>query len=49
MLRFRRGTRVLCGILLCAGLVTASLWFLTRNIPAPGDISGALIEHPEAY
>jgi 4-amino-4-deoxy-L-arabinose transferase-like glycosyltransferase len=45
----RRGTRVLCGVLLCAGAATAGLWFLTRNIPAPGDIAGALIEHPEAY
>jgi hypothetical protein len=45
----RRGTRVLCGVLLCAGIATACLWFLTRNIAAPGDISGALSEHPEAY
>jgi 4-amino-4-deoxy-L-arabinose transferase-like glycosyltransferase len=45
----RWGTRVLCAVLLCAGVVTGALWFLTRNIAAPGDISGALIEHPEAY
>ncbi len=44
-----RGTRVLSGVLLCAGIAAASLWFLTRNTPAPGDISGALVEHPEAY
>ena len=45
----RRGTRVLSGILLCAALATATLWFLSRNYPAPGDISRALSEHPEAY
>jgi 4-amino-4-deoxy-L-arabinose transferase-like glycosyltransferase len=45
----RRGTRVLCGVLLCAGIAAASLWFLTRNIATPGDIAGSLSEHPEAY
>jgi hypothetical protein len=45
----RRGTRVLSVILLAAALATGSLWFLTRNIPAPGDISQALSSHPNAY
>ncbi len=45
----RRGTRVLCGILLCAALAAGTLWFLTRNLPAPGDISAALSLHPGAY
>ena len=45
----RRGTRVLCGILLCASLAAATLWFLTRDLPAPGDISAALRLHPGAY
>jgi hypothetical protein len=45
----RRGTRVLCGILLCAALAAGTLWFLTRDLPAPGDISSALSLHPGAY
>jgi len=45
----RRGTRVLCAILLCAGLAAGTLWFLVRNTPAPGDISSALSTHPGAY
>jgi 4-amino-4-deoxy-L-arabinose transferase-like glycosyltransferase len=45
----RRGTRVLCGILLCAALASGTLWFLTRDLPAPGDISAALQLHPGAY
>ncbi len=45
----RRGTRVLCGILLCAALAAGTLWFLTRDLPAPGDISAALRLHPGAY
>lgn len=45
----RRGTLVLCGILFAAAAVTASLWFLVRSVPAPGDISSALSLHPGAY
>jgi 4-amino-4-deoxy-L-arabinose transferase-like glycosyltransferase len=45
----RRATRVLCAILLCAAIAAGSLWFLVRNIPAPGDISTALSQHPGAY
>ena len=45
----RRGTRVLCGVLLCAALAAGTLWFLVRNVPAPGDISTALRLHPGAY
>ncbi len=45
----RRGTRVLSVIAACLGLVTATLFFLTRNVPAPGDISQALSQHPGAY
>ena len=45
----RRGTRVLCGVLLCAAVATGTLWFLVRNVPAPGDISTALSLHPAAY
>jgi 4-amino-4-deoxy-L-arabinose transferase-like glycosyltransferase len=45
----RRGTRVLAVVVGCAGLVTLTLFFLTRNLPAPGDISQALSPHPGAY
>jgi hypothetical protein len=45
----RRGTRALSVIAASAGLVTLALFFLTRNLPAPGDISQALSQHPGAY
>jgi len=45
----RRGTRVLCGILLAAAVAAGTLWFMVRNLPAPGDISAALRLHPGAY
>jgi 4-amino-4-deoxy-L-arabinose transferase-like glycosyltransferase len=45
----RRGTRLLSVIAASAGLVTLTLFFLTRNVPAPGDISQALSQHPGAY
>ena len=45
----RRGTRALSVIAACAGLVTLTLFFLTRNFPAPGDISQALSQLPGAY
>ncbi len=45
----RRGTRMLAMIAVCAGLATLTLFFLTRNLPAPGDISQALSQHPGAY
>ncbi len=45
----RRGTRVLSVVAACAGLVTLTLFFLSRNLPAPGDIAQALVQHPGAY
>jgi 4-amino-4-deoxy-L-arabinose transferase-like glycosyltransferase len=45
----RRGTRVLAVIAAGAGLITLTLFFLTRNLPSPGDISQALSQHPGAY
>jgi 4-amino-4-deoxy-L-arabinose transferase-like glycosyltransferase len=45
----RRGTRTLSVVAACAGLVTLTLFIVTRNIPAPGDISRALSPHPGAY
>jgi hypothetical protein len=45
----RRGTRVLCAILACAAVAAGTLWFITRDISTPGDISQALSLHPGAY
>jgi 4-amino-4-deoxy-L-arabinose transferase-like glycosyltransferase len=45
----RRGTYVLCGIAAAAAIVTLTLFFLVRNVAAPGDISTALSQHPKAY
>jgi 4-amino-4-deoxy-L-arabinose transferase-like glycosyltransferase len=45
----KRGTRALSLVAACAGLATLSLFFLTRHLPAPGDISQALSQHPGAY
>ena len=44
-----RGTRVLSGVMFCAGCATGILWFLVRNNATPGDISSALSQHPGAY
>ncbi|PYT50919.1 MAG: glycosyl transferase [Acidobacteria bacterium] len=45
----RRGTRVLSAIVGCAGLACLTIFFLVRNVPAPGDISSALGHHPGVY
>ncbi len=45
----RRGTRVLCVIAGCAALAGIIILFLSRGIPAGGDISSALSAHPNAY
>ncbi|HEY7393069.1 MAG TPA: glycosyltransferase family 39 protein [Bryobacteraceae bacterium] len=45
----RRGTRVLSAILLICAIAAGGLWFATRGIPAPGDISSALTQHPDVY
>ena len=45
----RWGTRALSVLAGCAALATGALWFLVRNLPAPGDISAALTQHPGAY
>jgi 4-amino-4-deoxy-L-arabinose transferase-like glycosyltransferase len=45
----QRGTRLLSVIAASTGLVTLTLFFLTRNTSAPGDISQALSQHPGAY
>jgi hypothetical protein len=45
----RRGTRVLSAILFCAALAAGALWFLVKDLAAPGDISSALRLNPGAY
>jgi hypothetical protein len=45
----KRGTRALSIIAGLAGLATLTLFILTRHMPAPGDISQALSQHPGAY
>ena len=45
----KRGNRALSLVAACAGLATLTLFFLTRHMPAPGDISQALSQHPGAY
>jgi len=45
----RRGTVFLSVLSGCAALAALIILFLVRNFPAPGDIAGALSEHPEAY
>jgi 4-amino-4-deoxy-L-arabinose transferase-like glycosyltransferase len=45
----RWGTRALCAITACAAVAAATIVFLVRNVPTPGDISAALSHHPQAY
>jgi 4-amino-4-deoxy-L-arabinose transferase-like glycosyltransferase len=45
----RRGTRALSVIAGCAALAAVAILVVTRNVPAPGDISSALSHHPSAY
>ncbi|MBV8206993.1 MAG: glycosyltransferase family 39 protein [Acidobacteria bacterium] len=45
----RRGTRVLSVTAALAAAVTLTLYILVRHLPAPGDISNALAQHPGAY
>jgi len=45
----RRGTCVLCGIAGVAAIACFAIFVAVRNLPTPGDISGALSRHPSAY
>ena len=45
----RRGTRVLCGVAALAAIACFAIFVAVRNLPTPGDISGALSQHPSAY
>jgi 4-amino-4-deoxy-L-arabinose transferase-like glycosyltransferase len=44
-----RGARTLAVVTSCVAVITFALFVLTRNVPAPGDISQALSQHPGAY
>jgi 4-amino-4-deoxy-L-arabinose transferase-like glycosyltransferase len=43
------GTRVISLLAGLAGVICLIFFFLSRGVPAPGDISQALASHPEAY
>ena len=45
----RAGTRLLGGIAALCAVLIGTLLFLVRGLPAPGDISRALQQHPEDY
>src|SRR6266705_1762619 len=45
----RRGTRALAVSTGCAGLAALAILVAVRHVPTPGDISGALSQHPNAY
>ena len=45
----RAATKALAVLSSAAVLVIAALLFTVRHTPAPGDIAGALQQHPEAY
>jgi 4-amino-4-deoxy-L-arabinose transferase-like glycosyltransferase len=45
----RLGTRVLSAILACCAIAAGTLWFMTRGLATPGDISSALSQNPDAY
>jgi 4-amino-4-deoxy-L-arabinose transferase-like glycosyltransferase len=45
----RWGTRVLSAILACCAIAAGTLWFMTRGLATPGDISSALSQNPDAY
>lgn len=47
--RIRTGLRLAGSVAALAAVVCAALWFNVRNLPAAGDISNALTQHPEAY
>ncbi len=45
----RLGLRLAGTLAGLAAVVCVALWYNVRNLPAPGDISNALTQHPEAY
>ncbi len=45
----RIGSRVAAGIAGLAFAIVAGLWYMTRGLPTPGDISAALTQNPDVY
>ncbi len=45
----KRGTRALGVVTACAAIAAIVILVLVRNVPAPGDIAGALSRHPKIY
>ncbi|HTS76745.1 MAG TPA: glycosyltransferase family 39 protein [Bryobacteraceae bacterium] len=45
----KRGNAVLFAVLLCAGVAAGGFWLAVRGVAAPGDISSALTQNPQAY
>ena len=45
----RRGMRVLAVVGMVLAATLFSLWFASRHLATPGDISRALTQHPQAY
>ena len=45
----RVGTRVAAVVASCALVAVSAILIAVRNVPAPGDISAALTQHPEIY
>jgi 4-amino-4-deoxy-L-arabinose transferase-like glycosyltransferase len=45
----RWGTRLIAGIAACAAVVLIAILVMVWNVPAPGDISGALSQRPGTY
>jgi 4-amino-4-deoxy-L-arabinose transferase-like glycosyltransferase len=45
----KAGSKVACGIVTAAALAIAAILARVWNLPAPGDISQALTQNPEAY
>jgi 4-amino-4-deoxy-L-arabinose transferase-like glycosyltransferase len=45
----RRGTRVLAVVSACAAIAAILILIHVHGIPTPGDISAALVPHPQAY
>lgn len=47
--RIRLGARVLAAVTAAAALACLAILVAVRHVPAPGDISSALSQHPSAY
>jgi 4-amino-4-deoxy-L-arabinose transferase-like glycosyltransferase len=44
-----RGTRFLTVLFVLGAVAIGAVLFMVRGVPAPGDISSALVQHPEDY